>query len=68
MSMSKEEARAAQQFGGRHRGIIERTIIKCSNPEWWYNDMVGKKITVKTYGTFGCWDKQGRWVYFYDLG
>jgi hypothetical protein len=44
-----------------------RKIIKCSNPTAWYADMVGVKITVHYFCTFGCWDTEGRWVDYYDL-
>jgi hypothetical protein len=26
---------------------------------------VGEVVTVQTWGTFGCWDQNGRWVDFY---
>lgn len=27
---------------------------------------IGEIVTVKRWGTFGCWDSQGRWVDFYN--
>lgn len=27
---------------------------------------VGEVVTVKRWGTFGCWDESGRWVEFYN--
>lgn len=44
-----------------------RTILKVSNPDYWYKELVGTEVTIHNYGTFGCWDSQGRWYNFYDL-
>ena len=44
-----------------------RKIIKCSDPDLWYADMIGKTITVHYFSTFGAWDTNGRWLWFNDL-
>ncbi len=49
------------------RQTSTRTILKCSNENYDYKDLVGTKVTIHKYGTFGCWDDNGRWYYFYDL-
>jgi len=44
-----------------------RRIKKCSDPKAWYANMIGQTITVHYFCTFGRWDTEGRWLYFYDL-
>lgn len=44
-----------------------RRITRCSDPEAWYAGMVGQTITVHYFCTFGAWDTQGRWLWYYDL-
>ena len=43
----------------------KRKIIRRSQPNAWY--MIGDIITVHYFGSFGCWDTQGRWIDYYDL-
>jgi len=49
------------------RQTSTRTIIKVSGDDYWYKDLIGKKVTIHKYGSFGCWDDKGRWYNFYDL-
>lgn len=44
-----------------------RKIIQCSEKNLWYAKMVGKIITVHYFATFGAWDTEGRWLWYYDL-
>lgn len=44
-----------------------RRITKCSDPGAWYASMVGQIITVHYFCSFGAWDAQGRWLWYYDL-
>lgn len=44
-----------------------RMIKKCSDPKAWYKNMIGQIITVHYFATFGAWDTQGRWLWYYDL-
>lgn len=44
-----------------------RRIVKCSEPGAWYKDMIGQTITIHYFSTFGAWDTQGRWLWYYDL-
>lgn len=44
-----------------------RQITKCSEPDAWYEGMVGQIITVHYFASFGAWDMQGRWLWYYDL-
>lgn len=44
-----------------------RKIISCSDSKLWYVGMVGKVITVHYFATFGAWDTEGRWLWYYDL-
>lgn len=44
-----------------------RRIDKCSEPGAWYAGMVGQTITVHYFCSFGAWDIQGRWLWYYDL-
>lgn len=45
-----------------------RKIIRCSDPKAWYVDMVGQVIAVHYFVSFGCWDTEGRYLDYYDLG
>lgn len=45
----------------------KRRIKQCSDPKYWYAKQVGKVITVHYFATFGAWDTEGRWVFYYDL-
>lgn len=45
----------------------KRRIKKCSEPGAWYANMIGQIITVHYFATFGAWDTQGRWLWYYDL-
>lgn len=44
-----------------------RRIKSCSEPGAWYKDKVGEIITVHYFVTFGVWDTEGRWLWYYDL-
>lgn len=44
-----------------------RRIVKCSERGAWYAGMVGETITVHYFCSFGAWDTQGRWLWYYDL-
>ncbi len=44
-----------------------RRIEKCSDPKAWYKNMIGQTITVHYFCSFGAWDIQGRWLWYYDL-
>lgn len=44
-----------------------RRIIKFSEPDAWYAGMVGQIITVHYFCSFGAWDTEGRWLWYYDL-
>jgi hypothetical protein len=44
-----------------------RRITKCSDTKAWYAGMVGQIITVHYFATFGAWDTNGRWLWYYDL-
>jgi len=44
-----------------------RRITKCSEPGAWYAKMIGQVITVHYFCSFGAWDTQGRWLWYYDL-
>lgn len=44
-----------------------RRIEKCSEPGAWYAGMVGQTIEVHYFASFGAWDTQGRWLWYYDL-
>jgi hypothetical protein len=44
-----------------------RRITKCSEPGAWYAGMIGQIITVHYFCSFGAWDTQGRWLWYYDL-
>jgi hypothetical protein len=44
-----------------------RRIEKCSDPNAWYAGMIGQTITVHYFCSFGAWDTQGRWLWYYDL-
>lgn len=44
-----------------------RRITKCSEPGAWYANMVGEIISVHYFASFGAWDTQGRWLWYYDL-
>lgn len=44
-----------------------RRIKKCSDPKAWYKNMIGQIITVHYFVTFGAWDTEGRWLWYYDL-
>lgn len=44
-----------------------RRIEKCSEPNAWYKGMIGQTITVHYFCSFGAWDIQGRWLWYYDL-
>lgn len=44
-----------------------RIIEKCSERGAWYAGMIGQTITVHYFASFGAWDTQGRWLWYYDL-
>lgn len=44
-----------------------RRIEKCSKPGAWYANMIGQIIIVHYFASFGAWDTQGRWLWYYDL-
>lgn len=44
-----------------------RRIEKCSEPGAWYSGMIGQVITVHYFCSFGAWDTQGMWLWYYDL-
>lgn len=44
-----------------------RRIEKCSDPKLWYANKIGQVITVHYFATFGAWDTEGRWLWYYDL-
>jgi hypothetical protein len=44
-----------------------RRIKKCSDPKAWYANMIGQIVTVHYFCSFGAWDTQGRWLWYYDL-
>jgi hypothetical protein len=44
-----------------------RRIDKCSDPKTWYAGMIGQIITVHYFCSFGAWDMEGRWLWYYDL-
>lgn len=44
-----------------------RKIISCSEPNMWYTGFIGRTITVYYFASFGAWDIQGRWLWYYDL-
>jgi hypothetical protein len=44
-----------------------RKIISCSESNLWYAGFIGKTITVYYFASFGAWDIQGRWLWYYDL-
>jgi len=45
----------------------QRRIEKCSEPDTWYAGMIGQTIEVHYFASFGAWDTQGRWLWYYDL-
>lgn len=47
--------------------LTKYRIIKCGNPKYWYADKVGEEVEIYHFGTFGTWDKEGRWVDFWDV-
>lgn len=47
--------------------LTKYRIIKCDNPEYWYADKIGDEIEIYHFGTYGTWDKEGRWVDFWDV-
>lgn len=48
---------------------LKAKIIQCSKHEHcqWYKDMIGTVIYVKSFGSFGMWDEQNRWLLYYDV-
>ncbi len=58
-----------QAFGGWEAPLKTKIIKSCTvdKSNAWYKDMIGQEIKVRSYGTFGCWDEQERWISFYDL-
>lgn len=44
-----------------------RRITKCSDPTAWYAGMIGQIITVHYFCSFGAWDINSRWLWYYDL-
>lgn len=44
-----------------------RRIEKCSEKGAWYAGMIGQTITVHYFCSFGVWDTNGRWLWYYDL-
>lgn len=44
-----------------------RRIKSCSEPRAWYKNKIGEIITVHYFVTFGAWDTEGRWLWYYDL-
>lgn len=54
------------QLGGKH--LTKRKILRCSlQGNRWYENMVGQTIDLHVFGSFGAWDKKGRWISFYDI-
>lgn len=49
------------------RKAEKRRIVRCSDQKAWYANMIGQTITVHYFVTFGCWDKEGRYLDYYDL-
>lgn len=47
--------------------LNEYRIKSCNATDDWYKDMIGQKIKVRLFGTFGAWDEQDRWICHYDL-
>lgn len=62
----KSDMQLAAETSGLKPNWEKRVIAKCSG-DYWYKDMVGQTVRIKHYGTFGVWDDQNRWYYFYDL-
>lgn len=47
---------------------LDAKIIKCSDPNDWYKDMIGHNIKVKrTLTTFAAYSIDGKRINFYDL-
>jgi hypothetical protein len=44
-----------------------RKIERCSEPNLWYRNKVGQIIQVHYFMSFGAWDTEGRWLWYYDL-
>jgi hypothetical protein len=65
------EPKSAQQikcesgyYFGDWRPTPERRRITAESK--WSPCKVGEMVTVKRWGTFGCWDTKNRWVDFYN--
>lgn len=42
-------------------------VLRCSWRGENYDRLIGKVIQIHYFSTFGAWDKNGRWFYYYDL-
>jgi hypothetical protein len=58
------DQRVRKHFYPGYEPIPERRRITKVSPS--SPCKVGEVVTVKRWGTFGCWDEQGRWVDFYN--
>lgn len=47
--------------------VERRRIEKCSDQTLWYATKVGHIIDVHYFVTFGAFDTQGRFLWYYDL-
>lgn len=65
MSKPYPDSAARQYPPGKNSD--RRRIDKCSEPGAWYANMIGQTITVHYFCSFGAWDTQGRWLWYYDL-
>lgn len=46
---------------------MEIKIKRCSNPNAWYNHLVGTTVNVSSYGTMCAITEDGKMIDFYDL-
>lgn len=44
-----------------------RRIKSCSERGAWYKNKVGDIVTVHYFASFGAYDTEGRWLWYYDL-
>jgi hypothetical protein len=61
-SAQQIKCESGQYFGKWQPNPERRRIAKESS----YSPVkVGEIVTVRLWGTFGCWDQQNRWIDFY---
>lgn len=54
-------------FGGTKMPLKEYKIKSCTASDKWYENLIGKNIKIRVYGTFGAWTDDNKWISIYDL-